>query len=190
MQGPTRFIQNRYALQDDADLTVKSHQLQFGVDIGSVQTNASINLFSNGQYTFANLSSFLTDSASVLVYAAPGSNGERNSREIDVSPYIQDDWKVNGHLSINMGLRYEFETNPIEANKQFVVLPNPVTDTAFVPSQHPYNNNPSLKHIDTHLGFSYAPGNGSTAIRLPHRGLSQRHSGPHLHCTAVADRRL
>ncbi len=165
VMGPTRFIQNRYALQDDAYLTVKSHQLQFGVDVTSVLTNAQINLFSDGQYTFANLSSFLTDSASALVFAAPGSNGERNSREVDVSPYIQDDWKVNAHLSVNVGLRYEFETNPIEANGKFVVLANPATDPAFVSSQHPYSNNPSLKNIDPRLGFSYAPGDGSTAIR-------------------------
>jgi hypothetical protein len=165
VQGPTRFIQNRYTVQDDAYVTVKSHQLQFGVDISSVLTNAQINLFSDGQYTFANLNSFLTDAPSLVAYAAPGSNGERNSREIDVSPYIQDDWKFNSHLSLNFGLRYEFETNPIEANGMFVVLPNPTSDTAFVPSNHPFSSNPSLKNIDPRIGFSYAPGNGNTAIR-------------------------
>ncbi len=165
IQGPTRFIQERYAIQDDAYLTVRSNQLQFGIDVTSTLTNGQINLFEAGQYTFPNLSSFLTSTPSAVVYAAPGSNGERNSRDISASPYLQDDWKVNGHLTVNLGLRYEFVTNPIEANNKFVVLMNPATDKAFVPASHPFGSNPSLKNFDPRFGFSYVPGNGRTAIR-------------------------
>ncbi len=165
IQGPTRFIQSRYAVQDDAYLTVHSHQLQFGIDVTSASTNGNVNLFQAGQYTFPNLSTFLTNAPSAVVFAAPGSNGERNSREIDVNPYIQDDWKVNNHLSVNLGVRYEFVTNPIEANGKFVALPNPATDTAFVSVQHPFGNNPSLKNFDPRVGFAYVPGNSKTSIR-------------------------
>lgn len=165
IQGPTRFIQSRYAIQDDMYLTIRSHQLQFGVDVTSVSTNSNVNLFQAGQYTFPNLSSFLTNTPSAVVFAAPGSNGERNAREIDASPYVQDDWKVNKHLSINLGLRYEFETNPIEANNKYVVLPNPLTDKAFVSAQHPFASNPSLKNFDPRFGFAYAVNNGKTSIR-------------------------
>jgi hypothetical protein len=30
--------------------------------------------------------------------------------------FVQDDWKVNGHLSVNLGLRYDFITPALEAN--------------------------------------------------------------------------
>ena len=160
-----RFITNRYTAQDDVYLSLGQHQLQFGIDVDSDVVNGSNGIFVGGQYTFANLSSFLTNAASAVVFAAPGSNAERNPRQIEASPYIQDDWKVSQHLTVNLGLRYLFASNPIEANNKYVALINPTTDAAFVPVQHAFGSNPSLKNFDPRFGFAYAPGNGTTSFR-------------------------
>ena len=160
-----RFINTRYAAQDDVYLSLGQHQLQFGIDVDSVVVNGSNGIFVGGQYTFATLSSFLTNAASAVVFAAPGSNSERNSRQVEASPYLQDDWKLNPHLTLNLGIRYEFASDPIEANGKFVSILNPATDTTFTPVQHPFGNNPSTKNFDPRVGFAFTPGNGTTAFR-------------------------
>ena len=165
ISSPSRFIQNKYALQDDVFLTIGQHQLQFGGDVTSVVTNGANYFYGSGQYTFPTLATFLTATPSLAIVALPGSDAERNSREIDVSPYIQDDWKVNSHLSLNVGIRYDFVTNPIEANNKFENILNIATDKTFTPVQHVYGSNPSLKNIDPRFGFSYAPLGTRTAIR-------------------------
>jgi hypothetical protein len=36
-----------------------------------------------------------------------------------IAPYIQDDWKVNGRLTLNLGVRWDYRTAPYETNDHF-----------------------------------------------------------------------
>ncbi len=164
---PLVFVQNRFALQNDVFLTLKSHQIQTGIDVDRVQNNTVTSIYEGVQYNFPSIALFLAATPAVAVAALPGSDPERGGREIDINPYIQDDWKVNSRLSLNIGVRYDFVTNPIEDRGKFDAILNVATSTGFTQVPHAFLSNPSLKNIDPRFGFSYLPfqNNQRTAIR-------------------------
>ncbi len=82
----------------------------------SVQTTTSATDFTIGSTTGQPFASFLAgqpDSASLSDYTYHLTYGARFRA---ISPYIQDDWKVNSKLTVNAGLRYDFFPTLREVN--------------------------------------------------------------------------
>src|SRR5262249_50371586 len=89
---------------------------------------------------------------------SPTFSTARYFREIDLFPYIQDDWKVTPRLTVNLGLRYEFATNAVGAGGiPFNVIINPLTATGFTTVEHVLASNPNVKNIDPRIGLAFDP---------------------------------
>jgi outer membrane receptor protein involved in Fe transport len=83
-----------------------------------------------------------------------GTNSYRSERYIALQPYFQDDWKVNSRLTINFGLRYYWETNPIEIHNLFYNVVGPPFGNNFVQVPHAYATNPANHNFDPRIGLA------------------------------------
>ena len=75
----------------------------------------------------------------------------------NIMPYIQDDWRVMPKLTLNLGMRYDYYSPPLEANGHAGIL-NPSTGTFSVESY-----NPNRFNFSPRVGAAYAL-NEKTAI--------------------------
>jgi outer membrane receptor protein involved in Fe transport len=165
--NPFRFLQNKFTITDDVLWTKGSHSLKVGARLRRQQINSFSYTYWNGNYTFTSLPAFLSGTPRIFTGARDGeAYGNRDFRDIALAPYIQDDWKVTRKLTLNMGLRYEFQTNPIEAHGNLHNVVNALTDTTYTNVPHAFKTNPSVWNLDPRFGFAYDVfGDHQTSLR-------------------------
>jgi outer membrane receptor protein involved in Fe transport len=170
---------NSYQAYDDAFLTRGLHTLKFGFGFERDQLNElDLTADFHGIFSFGSLSTFLSNQPSRFSGGFPGLAGQRGMRQSIVGAYVQDDWRVRSNLTLNLGVRYEMATVPIEAHGNLTNLYN-VTDAQPTCARlftsptgiscgatGPYFSNPTLRNFEPRVGFSWDPfKNGKTALR-------------------------
>lgn len=123
-QNRPNIYDNKFSGGDDLSWTHGAHTLKIGGVVTRVQINvnqvsyaagSSYLVFAGTNATASNgLTNYLLGS-SVFGFADPPgfANSDRYFREIDMAPYFQDDWRVKSNLTLNIGLRYDYSTNPV-----------------------------------------------------------------------------
>ena len=171
--GSNQFVsdaiaQNKFGVGDDVAWNHGAHTFTFGADILRVQSNVNAPFEFGGDYIFLSLQNFL-QGVPFLGYAVPNSpfsdNPFRYFREIDIDPYINDSWKVNSRLTLNLGLRYEYGTNP-SGWPLYTVPDTPFGDGSFAHVNHVFQSSPNQKNIDPRIGLAWSPfGDQKTSVR-------------------------
>jgi|SRR5882672_2523855 len=129
--APWQLTNPTYSFRDDLSKVLGHHTLQTGVQVILGQRN-EINATNGpntgdlqGVLTFSNFNSATVGNefANLLlgdIQSYQQDSAQRkyyNSYEI-IEPYFQDDWKVNSHLTLNMGIRFSLFGNYHEKNHQ------------------------------------------------------------------------
>ena len=108
---------NNFTLGDTLSIIAGSHHVRVGVENRPTQLNFFFNTFSRGQINFASFNDFLIGNGVSLI----GSGAfDRYLRTSDLGAFLQDDWKFNNRLTMNLGVRYDFYGFPSDTRGRLV----------------------------------------------------------------------
>ena len=166
---------NRYEFIDDVTLTRGNHSIHVGGNYQRAQENQNFENIPNGQYSFTSWEGFLLNQTSALgpFRGTPLSNTDtiRGFRINYFSAYFQDDWRIRPNLTLNLGVRYDFNGVPSEVNGKLsnfrTKIPGgDLAATGQYVLGNPLWQNPSTKDFAPRAGFVWAPFKSqSTSVR-------------------------
>lgn len=117
-------IENTFQYSDNLSINHGSHNFKTGADFRRYRFD---NINGGGQFIFGSIFSSSSDVAGsgapfadfLLGYPSGTQGGQlldwSRQRDLYAGFYFQDDWKVTPKLMLNMGIRYELYTQPVDA---------------------------------------------------------------------------
>jgi hypothetical protein len=127
--SPDFGLQNRYQYADELNWALGKHSLAIGGQFVRTQFFGNWVVANNGTYTYdgSATSEYVNGQRSTtqignaladleLGYPQSGDGGIGTTvgwyKESQVAAYVQDDWKISRRLTLNLGLRYDFDNPP------------------------------------------------------------------------------
>jgi hypothetical protein len=168
--GPTGEPQGRgdttVVLNDTLSWLKGRHSFAFGGEIRRAYNN---NIAENiGSFSFTTFANFLADKSNAFTDQLGSGNNKILQPAYDV--FAQDSFKWKSNFTINIGLRYAWNSSPSEAANRFTNF-DPTTGT-LVSSPQPYHTN--NKNFQPRIGFAWDPfKDGKTSVRAAYAIMTQ-----------------
>jgi hypothetical protein len=168
-----REILDRITFRDQLSYTKGRHSVDIGFEFVHHDLLADIPIVNGGNVVYlplgpeSSFQAFLQNQPLAFVGVPLDANDStRRIRHINIAPYIQDRFQIKRRFTLNLGLRYDFETNPTEANGKLYTIKNPYVDTGFVNVPNAFEHNITKWNVEPRVGFAWDIfGNQKTALR-------------------------
>lgn len=162
-----------FSWSDSVILRRGKHNIRLGGDFRRIYNDIRSSQNARGTFTFTDNGGSGFDFANFLFGRAQqtsiqGGSATYNFRQNSWDLFVQDDWRVTGSLSLNLGLRYEYVSPFSEANNRIVNLDlNPTITSAapvFPGSSGPFTGGfpitvlePDRNNFAPRVGFAWRP---------------------------------
>jgi len=159
--APQGGIQNQYQLTDSLTWTKGAHTLKFGFDGWKQISPQFFTQRSRGDYEWSYLSDYLFDYNPDYLAERSLGNSKYYGDRVLTGFFANDSWKLRPNLTVNIGLRYEYQTVPYTERLQ---TENSISD---VPGLITFGEpQPQKNGFMPRVGVAYSPGeSGKTSIR-------------------------
>jgi hypothetical protein len=107
-------------------LDLGRHHLKLGGDIRAYRSDGYNHLFARGQATFQGV--FTGNAVADLLLGLPSisllgvNDNPQRLRTRALNGFVQDDWRITPHLTVNAGVRYEYNTPPYDAGNRMRIF--------------------------------------------------------------------
>ena len=173
--GPAGFPQGRadmtLVVSDTVSYLRGNHSFKFGGE-GRRFLNNNFTL-DTGQFTFANVNSFLTGNGNGFSITL----GDRSSAIVQnaVGFYVQDNWKVRSNVTMELGLRWDWNMTPTERFDRFVVFDELTRQFVRAGSGIDKVYKENNRNIQPRVGIAWDPfNNGKTSVRAAYAILADQ----------------
>ena len=161
---PQRHTQNLFQTMDNVVWTRGDHAIKMGFSWSRFQYNGDNRAGFPGSYWWDSLGEFLVNKPESALHFA-SAQYTAGIRQNLIGIYLQDDWRLSPNLTLNLGVRYEFITNPTEVADRVGRIDH-VGQTEPTIGGGLFDRNPSLKNFSPRLGFAWDPtGSGKYSVR-------------------------
>jgi outer membrane receptor protein involved in Fe transport len=165
--NPDLAIENTFQWADNISITRGNHTFKAGADVRRYRFDA---INGGGTLLFGSIFSSSSDTpgsgaplADFLMGYPSGTDGRQlldwtRQRDLYAGVFFQDDWKISPRLTINMGLRYDLYTQPVDARDRGGLFDSR-TGFMVLPGQDGYSRaivNPDHNNFAPRLGFAYS----------------------------------
>lgn len=173
--GPAGFPQGRadttVVVSDTLNYLRGNHSLKFGGE-GRRFYNNNFTL-DTGQFVFPNLASFMDGRATSFSITI----GDRSSAIIQnaLGFYVQDNYKVRPNVTLELGLRYDWNMTPTERFNRFIVFDPTTGKLARVGSDIDKVYEENNKNFQPRVGIAWDPfKDGKTSVRAAYAILTDQ----------------
>jgi hypothetical protein len=175
--GPSNFPQGRadttVVLSDTLNYLRGKHSIKFGGEYRRFFNNNFT--LDTGTFTFANVNAFLSGSNATLFNQTLGDRSSAIEQGA-LGFYVQDNYKLRPNITLELGLRYDWNMSPTERFNRFVIF-DPATRSLFQIGTNGFDDvySQNNNNWEPRVGIAWDPfKDGKTSVRAAYSILTDQ----------------